>query len=134
MKGPDTFFLGGTMVRRRCFLGLGLLAILLLTIPLLVLCLGRSEDSVNARTIARLELGMTEREVERVLGRPADSEAVLESEVSGQVKRRMAKQWAAPGGRDVRVAFDDAGKTSTIVEGVPPPAGVFDRLREWSGF
>jgi hypothetical protein len=121
-------------MRTRHFLGLGLLAILL-ALPLLVLCLGRS-DSVNARTIARLELGMTEREVERVLGRPADTEAVIDREESGQLKKDLAKQWVGPV-RDVRVAFNDAGKAFTIVEGVPPAPlvpGVFDRLREWIGF
>jgi hypothetical protein len=54
-------------MRRRHLLGLGLFALLLLAIPLLVLRLGRS-DSVNARSIARLQLGMTEREVDGVLG------------------------------------------------------------------
>jgi len=75
---------------------------------------------------------MTEREVERVLGRPADSEAVVVHDHSGQVKKHMAKQWVGTE-RDVRVAFNDAGKTSTIVEGVPPPRGVVDRFREWIG-
>ena len=118
-------------MRRRLILGLGLFAVLLLTIPLLVLCLGRS-DSVNARAIARLELGMTEREVERVLGRAADAEAVIEYDESGQVKRHKARQWVGPV-RTVRIAFNDAGKTFTIVEAAPP-AGVFDRLREWIVF
>jgi hypothetical protein len=122
-------------MRTRHWLGLGLFAILLLAIPLLILCLGRSDaDSVNARTIARLQLGMTQGEVERVLGRPADSDAVITKDESGQVKEYMAKQWVGLGGRDVRVAFNDAGKTFTIVEGVPPRPGILDRLHEWIGF
>lgn len=119
-------------MRRRYLPGLGLVAVLLLAIPLLVLSRGRSEDSVNAAAISRLQLGMTEREVERVLGRPADSEAVIAHEESGQVKKHTAKQWVGPD-RDVRVAFNDAGKTSTIVEAVPPPRGVVARFREWLG-
>jgi hypothetical protein len=121
-------------MRRRHLLGLALCAVLL-AIPLLVLSLGRS-DSVNARSIARLQLGMTEREVESVLGRPADSEAVIEREQSGQLKKDMAKEWVGPV-RSVRVAFNDGGKTFTIVEEVPPESpllGVFDRLRDWVGF
>jgi hypothetical protein len=123
------------MMRRRHWIGLGLLAAVLLGIPVLVLCLGRS-DSVNARSIARLKLGMTEREVEGVLGRPADSEAVIQREENGQLKKDKAKQWVGPV-RSVRVAFNDAGKTFTIVEAVPPPPAVisvFDRLRDWLGF
>lgn len=120
------------MMRRCYFLGLALFAVLLLAIPLLVLSRGRSEDSVNAGAIARLKLGMTEREVELVLGRPADSETFINRDDSGQVKKYAAKQWVGPA-RDVRVAFNDAGKTSTIVEGVPPPRGVVDSLREWIG-
>jgi hypothetical protein len=121
-------------MRRRYLLGLALVAVLL-AMPLLVLSLGRS-DSVNARSIARLQLGMTEREVERVLGRPADSETVIEREESGRLKKDMAKEWLGPV-RSVRVAFNDAGKTFTIVEGVPPGSpipGIFDRLRDWIGF
>jgi hypothetical protein len=109
---------------------LGLFAVLLLAISALVLGLGRS-DSVNARTIARLQLGMTEREVEIVLGRAPDCEAVMDREVSGRVKKYRAKQWVGPV-RTVRVAFNDAGKIFTIAEGVAQP-GVLDRLREWIG-
>ena len=118
-------------MRRGYLLGLGLFAVLLLTIPLLVVCFGRS-DSVNARTIARLQLGMTEREVERVLGRVADAEAVIEQDESGQVKKHKAKEWVGPV-RTIRVAFNDAGKTVTIVEAAPP-AGVIDKLRAWIVF
>ena len=119
-------------MRRGYLLGLGVFAVLLLTMPLLLaLCFGRS-DSVNARTIARLQLGMTEKEVEMVLGRPADAEAVIERDETGQVKKHRAKEWVGPV-RTVRVAFNDAGKTFTIVEAVPP-ANVFDRLRAWVVF
>jgi len=118
-------------MRRRHFLGLSLVAVLLVAVPLLGLGLGRSDsNSVNAHTIARLQLGMTEREVERVLGRPADADAEIQHDESGQVTKHMAKQWVGPA-RDVRVAFNDAGKAFTIVEGVPPPRG--DRLRGWLG-
>jgi hypothetical protein len=119
-------------MRKRALIALSLIAVVLLAIPLLALCFGRS-DSVNARSIASLQLFMTEREVERVLGRPADSEALIEREESGQMKKDMAKQWVGPV-RTVRVAFNNAGKALTIVEEVPPSPGVFgffDRVREW---
>ena len=84
-------------MRKRALIALSLIAVVLLAIPLLALCFGRS-DSVNARSIASLQLFMTEGEVERVLGRPADSEAVIEREESGQMKQdndaQSAKQYA----------------------------------------
>ena len=53
---------------RRHVLSVALL-VAFLAIPLVALNLGPS-DSVNARTISRLQLSMTEREVEGILGRP----------------------------------------------------------------
>ena len=122
-------------MRRRHLLGIGLFALPILAILLLVLSRDRADsaDSVNASSIARLQLGMTGKEVDLVLGRPADSAGTIDRDENGEVKKYLAKQWIGPV-RDVRVAFDDAGKTSTIVEGVSPPRGVVNRLRAWVGF
>jgi hypothetical protein len=117
-------------MRKRLALGLGVLAVLLWGTFVLLLLLAPS-DSVNRRTIARIRLGMTEEQVEEVLGRPADSAGAMNPEELGQLTKGVAKQWLGPA-RTVRVGFDASGWAFRIEEG-KPAADFFERLRDAIG-
>ena len=63
------------MNRRQLLLGVGLLILLGLA-GVLVACLAKSEERVSPATFRRIEQGMTEAQVEQIMGRLADDEEV----------------------------------------------------------
>jgi hydrogenase maturation factor HypF (carbamoyltransferase family) len=92
---------------------------------------GRLFDGVAALLLNAKEVSY-EGEAALLLENAVDPREEFVCHTDSNIARRRAKEWVGPV-RTVRVAFNDAGKTFTIVEAVPP-ANVLDRLRAWVVF
>jgi hypothetical protein len=84
-------------------------------------------DPINAENFARIESGMTEREVEQILGGPG-------TEASNTRKSNVLKRWDGRRQRAIWVGIDMGGEenlVSTYKEFHEPDLSFWDRVKTW---
>jgi hypothetical protein len=126
-----------TALKRRVILGLGFLACLGL-LSLLAWWITLPTHQITEENIAKIEMGMTEVEVESVLGVPAGNYARQRTEMDFMIGRRLralsphCKDWIGDEA-GVRVAFDANDRVEWLQPGVIILINetALEKLRRW---
>src|SRR5262245_10292063 len=121
-------------MRKRRLVWIGLLGLAVLIAGWVLLAL-LSSNPLNAEHCARIYDGMSEREVEAMLGGPAhESEPILEVDPdTGEPRpsKMVIRRWFGGGGSIVLIT-DEAGTVSAAA--YYPSPSFWDRVRRWLGF